>query len=319
MLTCSFLCDDPIVDEDFYPKLQSAIDNLVSMHDEIEFLLFHTYRNCTVSALCAILEAKQAYLNKRILLTLVASNAIMEQLAQTSEIFVPVCAFDRVLLLPVEDKNGQNYRTAPRVAQEWMIDRSDYLFFYLYEDFLTNRQLYRYARRAKNIKIIDLTSRATARFIKNSISNLSVNEQYIKKQVDNGITYRMLGKKYGITDSAIGLKVRKIAHKLSYYAAYRFYQQIGRNTALPSIVCCLLDFHSKEPLRADKIRAVKQAVSFLTCNVEQCLFIVAQSMCRSVMITAVRQAIQENLRTHKAHISVAALYYNRPQEWNEMK
>ena len=63
MPTCSFFCDDRIIDANFYAKLQKAVYTLVETLEETEFLFTNSFQESPF--LAAALEAKQRYPQKK--------------------------------------------------------------------------------------------------------------------------------------------------------------------------------------------------------------------------------------------------------------
>lgn len=206
--------------------------------------------------------------------------------------------------------------------EKWVIDHSNYLFRYSYQDLQFDHQhlLYNYAKNAKKLVIIDLTSQETVCSIKNSISKLSPDKQYIKHQLDNGLSEYTIMCNMGLKVGQFRRKIVQIPDELSRYATERFYEQIGRNTPLPSSICSIMDFHPMTPVSEEKIQALKQMITILVYDFGITLFVVEQSMCSSKMVSVIKGVVRSTIRydSKRTPISGTAPYLG-PKKWGKVK
>lgn len=320
MVTCSFLCDaaiNGIVDEDFEPKLRAYMSRLLMEHDGLEFFIQHSCHARAILVLCAILEAKQAYPDKCILLTLVGGKHIRERVCETNELSLPACIFDRIIQLSIDEKRDRSSH-----IEKWLIAHSDFLFCYSYQDlqFDRHRLLYNYAKRVKDLVIIDLANLETVHFLRNSMSKLPPDKQYLKKQLDNGVSQDTIMREMKLTAYKFRKEAAKIPVALIRYALTRFHEQIGRDTTLPPSICSIMDFHPQTPVSEEKIQSIEKIISFLVHDFGIALFVVEQSMCNAKMVSIIKETIRKATRycSKRAIISVAAPYLG-PKKWGKVK
>lgn len=132
VVICSFMGHDKEYDLKLKGNLSKAIQKVVKLYAEIEFV-FYKQTRFNFLCLAAVLEARQRNPQKRIVLTLITrdnSTPILQ-----SERF-PLCVFDKVICLPhveeVADKS--KWYLEWKKAEREIIKNSDCIVCYAYPD-----------------------------------------------------------------------------------------------------------------------------------------------------------------------------------------
>lgn len=314
MTTCTFLCDDPVIDTYFYTRLQQAVLEIAEVHDDINFLFPSETGECMLLCLCAVVEAKMAYPHKRIEITTVA-NKWRQKRSVDEDWYFPDCIVDHLVVSSslMACENDRKYIRLRNRIDRWVIDRSDYVICYHYTDLASDNQLYRYAHLSK-AKLIDLVQQDTLRFIQNCIPCLTPAQQQLKQQRDCGATLLELANCYSRSTTTIGLRLNKIAHALTGYAKSRVMERSRIDVVSQPVICSLLLDHTA--ITDEILYHLKQFVGFILQRCNSALFLVDQAIAVSEPVAILSRLIKRHryAKMKPAHISV----FGRPILWSEI-
>lgn len=262
-MVCIILCDDAIIDANFYPKLQWAIDELTKQNDFIEFW----FADGNVLCLDAVLEAKTANPDSDIKLVSVGNPPHS----------LPECVWDRSIECPANIRN----------AYRWMMDQCHYIIYYHYNELNAppDNLPYRYALQA-SAKIINISQGIDPIMKRCEVVWLNDNERQLKSLLAEKKKYSTIAREMGLSSQAIVLRTHQLVRKLRKCARYeKMMTEIeSRDDPLSRpIICSLLDFNAKaNPKR------IQQAVDFVYHHYRDCTFLVDESMRNSKLVAAVR-------------------------------
>lgn len=211
MAVYSFLVHDPIIDITFKEKLDIVIDHVVKNNYAVEFL-FSEYSKGIHICLDTVIQKKKRYPG-RVRITWVGPGyAFLDSTKDIDYFFTPPLA-------PTKVKSDRNMYVEYDRMHRWAVHQADCIITYWYTDLQLSNRLYRYA--VQNRAVIDLTEPSTAANIRQDISRLTPEQQRIKKLSDEGISHRLIGVEFGITSSAIRLRIARIVNTLRQYAIAR--------------------------------------------------------------------------------------------------
>lgn len=139
MVTCCFLCQDPVYDNDIEERLDKAISKVVEENGTVRFLLY-SYGDILSGRFhdlfaTAAYRAKLANPHKEIRLSIVASDEERGQVLSALQKWqypMPSFMFDEVLSPPTPQGIKDPFAIKKRM-QRWMIGQADYVFTYLYD------------------------------------------------------------------------------------------------------------------------------------------------------------------------------------------
>lgn len=240
MTTCSFLCQTPIVDHHFYTHLQRAVFALVREHDEIEFIFRQEHGAEKLIIFCALLEAKQAFLDKRIHISLCCSP-----LRSTEERFLncvfPDYMYYRIYYYPfnLDDLLSSHSVSAMLRADRWLLRQTDYVISYWYPDLQADNQAYRAVQHSR-AKIIHLTQPETLHFIHDSISRLSPEQQETKILLLAGVTQKALCEEYHVSKTTMTSRIYRISKALREFAVERMQGHHWVDVLTQPMLCSVL-------------------------------------------------------------------------------
>lgn len=299
MTTCTFLCDDPVIDTYFYAHLRRAVMNLANVFQEIDFVFTTEALECSLLCLCAVMETQQAYPDKQIQITVLNPVHAKHRTQDVGNRWqFPACALDRIAFPPISIKcdDSLKYKRIDR----WMIDHSDYLICYHYTDIHTDNQIHDYARRSKAV-LIDLTEQDTAWFIRSCIPHLTLEQQWLKLQREQGVTLRALGEQYHRSYPVMSTRIAELTNKLKRYAVYNVARQ-GRSDPFsqPAVCGVLL---GTDPLSAEELFCFEQAAAFIIGRFPLSRFLVAET-CPAEPMASLAKRVNEysNFHTSELHV-----------------
>ena len=292
MSTCTFLFDYPFVDGNLYPKLLTAVLEIVQLHEETEFL----FTNALSQSLClaAVLEARQRHPQKRIRVTLVGRTSAAELLSATDYHTLPACAIDRILTPSSPVKSSRYLNAAHESLQMWAIDRSDHLICHYYKELNCRNRLYDYARNA-TLYFWDLTEPDTTAYIQQEITRLSPEEQTIVRAIQSGVKAGEIGTQLGLSAAAVCARHAKVVRKLRTAVQRRAPKPgLAADSSKP-VTCSLFACDSSAVFKPEQLPALTQAVRYIIKRFHVYMFIVERSACDSPLVRAVVDLLKPNI------------------------
>lgn len=189
MAVCTFLGDDSrIYDADIDTRVQTAVNQLVSENETVNFLV-HLHGGFYDRCLKAILKAR-ACQPQKVVITLILNESKYQEYTADESSNMPYCMFDKIVVPPIVS-HSKKYNLADVSSvrlTRWMILNSTHLITGLYETlFETENRFLELARKTPTLKIISLTSLETEQEIKRNVTLLpdrkrQIFQSQIKKQ-----------------------------------------------------------------------------------------------------------------------------------------
>lgn len=271
MKICTIISDMQIIDANYYANLQWAVREVLKGNDEIEYLLL----DGNVLCFSAVLELRQECPNKTIKISMVGKTSAAAWESEELYMGIPACALDRFLIPPNNTHN----------ICKWATNRSDYLIYYHYDALSLNNRAYEYTQR-KTLVVLDITQ-PNRRFIENCMQTwMDSNEKELYALLMQRKKYREIAQETGLSIKGAQLRAKKLMRKLGACIKYekkRSELESPDNPLSHPIICSLLDFDIT--MTKNKTSAIKQAMAFFVKRFPECLFLVEESMCDSVMVS----------------------------------
>lgn len=278
---CSFLGHNCIYDVGLYHSILKVVKQIVKQDTETEFV-FDRQTQFHSLCLCAVLEARQRYSEKRVKITFISRNDMDEQERLYPGINrFPFCVFDKIIQLPELTCPVSKAHFEWRRERRALVDHSDYLVCYEYPDLLDDSiEIYDYALRSSTLTIFNVVNDKTSQYIKDSIVKLDTKQQYIIHAKKNGKGYSTIGAEFGVSREAIRGQDKKGRRKLRRYAEER-YKQLSADCKCASPICAVI-----LPAKIDEgdEQRLGQVVAFLTQYMGVNKFLVEHMNCHSQFV-----------------------------------
>jgi len=264
MIICTFLGHVNLYDSNIYQKLVETIQRIVKAHDEIEFIFSTTYGGFYKICLMAAYHAKQCYPQKKITTTVLVNSPnqaeVITELKQGSVDFPPYL-IDRVVSAPpnLAPKNKQDFSLSYKKMVRWLLCRSTYLVTYLYPAFCEPEMRHVLYAKKRGVKILDITNKSTEETIKNGLSLLSEEEQFIIQELLDGGSFAEIGRHLGVAGASINQRAHLAARSLRRYAETKLLQEYKEGTSNP-LTCSIF---SMGPATYKSVILFKREISLL--------------------------------------------------------
>lgn len=185
MAVCCFIGHDEVYDVDIDARLWSAIEQIVTENETVEFLFYsdwneQSHNTCLLSAL----HARSRYPDK-VTITTVQFDSCKRQ--------IPSCMLDRVISPQIPNTKSVTYYQ----QLQWTIQHSTHVIRYVYDTLCERNIPVIRAKDRQRLKIIDITSPETAQAILESSKLTTEKEQVIFNAVNDGCTLVEAGKLIG--------------------------------------------------------------------------------------------------------------------------
>lgn len=191
MAVCSFIGHGDVYDADMESRLQSAIEQVLSENEPVEFLMYSVLNEEFFNyCLMAALRTRSKYPEK-ITITL-AQFEIHERR-------IPSCMLDRMISPELPERKSKDNTIANKHKLQWIIQNSSHLITCIYDKLYDSNMQIVKVTTGKRPKIIDISNPETDLAIMESSSALmSEKEQIIFHAMNKGCTLIEAGKLIGV-------------------------------------------------------------------------------------------------------------------------
>lgn len=220
MKICSFFGQRNVYDQRLKTKIVKKLNIIMSCDNSF---IFYFYLKNDFSFICfnAVQQIKNKYVDKEIKIIYVSShNDIIENIYSDSPsaIMSRLENYDDFLIPPVIKENILWYHNCLYI-QKWIIEQSDFVFFYLYNNYsiMSMNLLTFLKKQVKNEKLtlFDITYKNTKAKINDIILSLPEDRQYIYKMLNAGIPVTKLSKELGISSANLYRMYSNVISSLS--------------------------------------------------------------------------------------------------------
>ena len=248
---CAFCGMHSSIDVDLRERMRVAMEATLEKYDSLEFLIFH--KNITsMMFLAEAMRLKRRHPEKEIMITKVshidAKYGSSENIAGVYYIdrfteTLPLGLFDKITYAAeytgkakTEDPGYLMYSI--RAYQNWVYAQSDIIFSYVYPDLpeTETTDVDRLENKKDKI-VISLASDKTAMRIRKLIGDLDEREQDFIHRIAAGDSCKQIGRKYGITGSAVNQAARKAARKVRTLIGREYLKEKKANDECEARAC----------------------------------------------------------------------------------
>ena len=280
MAICSFIGNSKICDRQLFQKLRTTIHDIAEEQEHTEFLLVPVGEDFFYCCLKAVLEIRTCFPEKTTVTFVVDKK-------DQSEIFTPTCFADgiREIDVPPSSFNRGAYRI--RNIKRSVIQFSTHVVCYVYENFYeSENRLLAYARKRRNLTIVDISTQETAEAIR-ALANMlpEQRERSLIEQLNNGHTIKEISAMLGVSGERIHqLRARAGRHLRDMLNDRLSFDEIirGKNRRLTCAVFSL----GFPP--AQKLRLFRSVISLLTSQYHVTTFEIHARYCHSDYTEAIK-------------------------------
>ncbi len=207
MAVCSFLGHWGVYDADIESRLQTAVDEVVSQNESVDFWLhprgdFFNY--CFLAVLRAKTRSPQT-VNIRLVVSESQYADIMEQKSGS----VPACMIDNITMYRMEYPKCRDWMIPYKKFLCFIAQKSTYVISYLYQKLHDPAShILSFTENRTNTEVISVTSAETEQVILESIGLMSEQEQYVFQKIDGGCSLKEAGASLGVGKE----RTRQILH-----------------------------------------------------------------------------------------------------------
>ncbi|MCI9414529.1 MAG: hypothetical protein HFJ79_05040 [Clostridiales bacterium] len=285
MTTCYFLGHENPYDLDLFQRIKGAVNSIVIKEDSINFIFYRTgvfFSYC----LAAVLEAKQTYPKKTILMTRVTEDneEDEERKLMLNCYQLPRCVFDKIFHPLAEKEVDKATVKYWKRVERTLIRQSKYLICYHYpklRDFFSDT--FSLVVKQPDLQIINLASEETTYFVQEAVNHLPISEKTVIEKVDQGYTMKNLADEAGVTVTAIRAKDTRGRMRLRALASERYQRQQGLQGFVPFTCAAVLPVSSRK-MGSPVISNLRCVMSFLIRSFNVRTFLIEQNDCPSALV-----------------------------------
>lgn len=271
MVTCMFIGSSQF-DFDLYEKIQTAVEKVISKDDEIEFLFYRKAMKFHCLCFLAVLKAKHQFSNKKITITLIATDINEERLTETKLLGPPIWAFDKIAPI-LNTKDIKQTANLWNKIERKMVRESNYVIACCYPELRDIQyNLYTYALSQQHNLVFNLIDEKTTEFIQETIKTLPQDERFILEQINAGCTFASMAKNTGISASTIKFKDGRGRKRLRYSVINQLKKEQIDHGEMVSKVCSIISLNESANEPNETTIRFQEIINFLAKSINVTAF-----------------------------------------------